>query len=166
MTFLVQLLPAWSSNLGLRLVKSPKVYLCDTGLLVYLLQADRQRLAADPAGFGPVLENLIVAELRKQAAWSREQPRLYHYRTHTGVEVDLILEGGGGRIVGVEIKLSATITAEDFKGLKHLAETVGDRFHRGVLLYGGTELLPFGPGRYAVPIPAVWQHTDQALPAG
>lgn len=160
MTFLVQLLPPWSSNLGLRLVKSPKLYLCDTGLLVYLMQADRQRLASDPSAFGPVLENLIVAELRKEATWSQSQPRMYHYRTHAGVEVDLVLEGGGGHIVGVEIKSSATITADDFKGLKHLAEAVGDRFHRGVLLYGGTELLPFGPGMFAIPIPAVWQPAD------
>lgn len=160
MTFLVQLLPPWSSNLGLRLVKSPKLYLCDTGLLVYLMQADRQRLASDPSAFGPVLENLIVAELRKEATWSQSQPRMYHYRTHAGIEVDLVLEGGGGHIVGVEIKSSATITADDFKGLKHLAEVAGDRFHRGVLLYGGTELLPFGPGMFAIPIPAVWQLAD------
>jgi predicted AAA+ superfamily ATPase len=159
MTFLVQLLPPWFSNLGLRLVKSPKMYLCDTGLLVYLLKSDRARLAADPAAFGPVLENFIVAELRKDATWSRTHPHMFHYRTHTGAEVDVVLEGGG-RIVGIEVKSSATITADDFKGLRHLAETTGDRFHRGVLLYGGTELLPFGPGMYAIPIPAVWQVAD------
>jgi predicted AAA+ superfamily ATPase len=153
MTFLVQLLPPWFSNLGLRQVKSPKLYLCDTGLLVYLLQADPERLASDPKAFGPVLEN-------KDATWSQAHPRTYHYRTHTGVEVDLVLEGGGGRIVGVEVKSSATIGADDFKGLRHLAEAVGERFHRGVLLYGGTELLPFGPGMYAIPIPAVWQVAD------
>ncbi len=136
------------------------MYLCDTGLLVYLLKSNRARLAADPAAFGHVLENFLVAELRKDATWSRAHPHMFHYRTHTGVEVDVVLEGGGGRIVGIEVKSSAAITADDFKGLRHLAEAVGDRFHRGVLLYGGTELLPFGPGMYAIPIPAVWQLSE------
>lgn len=156
-TFLVQMLPPWSSNLGLRLVKSPKLYLSDTGLLVHLLGTDRERLQANPSQFGHVLEDFMVTELRKQASWSKARPRLFHYRTQTGQEVDIVLEGDGGRIVGIEVKAGATITAEDFKGLRHLAEAAGDRFHRGVLLYGGKESLPFGTGLYALPITAIWQ---------
>jgi predicted AAA+ superfamily ATPase len=156
-TFLIQMLPPWSSNLGLRLVKSPKLYLSDTGLLVHLLGTDRERLQKNPSQFGHVLEDFVVTELRKQASWSKTRPRLFHYRNQTGQEVDIVLEGDGGRIVGIEVKAGATITAEDFKGLRHLAEAAGDRFHRGVLLYGGKEPLPFGPGLCALPITALWQ---------
>ncbi|MCK4340573.1 MAG: ATP-binding protein [Phycisphaerae bacterium] len=155
-TFLIQLLPPWSSNLGLRLVKSPKLYLSDSGLLVYLLGVDRERLGADPTQLGHVLENFVVTELRKQAAWSKSRPRLFHYRTQTGREVDIVLEGNGGRIVGLEIKAGLTITSGDFKGLRHLANTVGERFRRGVLLYGGTETLPFGKRLHACPLESVW----------
>ena len=63
----------------------------------------------------------------------------------------------GGSIVGIEIKASATISAGDFKGLKALAEAVGDRFHRGVLLYTGTEALPFGKQMHALPVSALWR---------
>jgi len=156
-TFLIQLLPPWSSNLGLRLVKSPKLYISDSGLLVHLLSADRERLQANAIQFGHVLENFVVMELRKQASWSKMQSRLYHYRTQSGHEVDIVLEGQGGRIVGIEVKVGATISSDDFKGLRHLAETVGDQFHRGVLLYGGNESLPFGDKLHAVPLNTLWQ---------
>lgn len=156
-TFLVQLLPPWYSNLGLRFVKSPKLYVSDTGLLVHLLNTDRERLSADPAQLGHILENFVVTELRKQLSWSKVLARMYHYRTRTGSEVDVVLEGPGARIVGIEIKGSATISASDFKGLKALAEAVGDRFHRGVLLYTGQEPLPFGERMHALPVSTLWR---------
>src|SRR5262249_54028092 len=82
-TFLLQPLPAWSSNLGKRLVKAPKVVLSDTGLIASLLAVNKERLIADRGLAGPLLENFAVMELRKQAAWSRTQPQLFHFRTQT-----------------------------------------------------------------------------------
>ena len=66
---------------------------------------------------------------------ARTQPHLFHFRTQTGQEVDIVLEDGAGRIVGVEIKAGAKVSAHDFKGLRTLAEVVGRRFQRGVVLY-------------------------------
>jgi predicted AAA+ superfamily ATPase len=83
-TFVAQLLPAWSANLGKRLVRSPKVMLCDTGLLAHLLGADARRVAADRGLLGPLLENLVAMELVKQAAWSEARPAPYHFRSHGG----------------------------------------------------------------------------------
>ena len=156
-TFLVQLLEPWHSNLGLRIVKSPKLYISDCGLLVHLLTTDRERLGSDPSQLGHVLENFVVTELRKQISWSKVFAKMYHYRTTTGSEVDIVFAGAGGRIVGIEVKASATISAGDFKGLKALAEAVGDRFHRGVLLYTGSEALPFGEQMHALPVSALWR---------
>lgn len=155
-TFLVQPLPAWSSDLGLRLAKSAKLYLSDTGLLVDLLQVDPDRLRAAATQFGHVLENFVVAEIRKQLTWSSVRAQLFHYRTQNGHEVDLLLEGPAGRIVGIEVKSSASVNSGDFGGLRHLAETLGDRFHRGVVLYSGAEALPFGSSLVALPIQALW----------
>jgi predicted AAA+ superfamily ATPase len=106
-TFLVQLLPAWFTNVGKRLVKSPKVLLVDTGLTLHLAGADAHRLREDRALLGPLLESFVVMEVRKQCAWSRTQPELYHFRPAHGREVDLVLETADGRIAGVEVNPSA-----------------------------------------------------------
>jgi predicted AAA+ superfamily ATPase len=156
-TFLLHLLPAWSSNLGKRLVKSPKIMLNDTGLLTHLLGADSRRLAGDRTLAGHLLENFAFLELTKQSSWSRAQPALFHFRTQTGQEVDLVLEDSAGRIVGVEVKAAASVNASDFNGLRALAGETGMRFVRGVILYDGERILPFGPGLHAVPLSALWE---------
>ncbi len=143
-TFLIQMLPAWFTNIGKRLVKSPKSLLNDTGLLVHLLGADSDRLRNDPTLGGNVLENFVAMELLKQRGWSKLQPNLFHFRTHNGDEVDLVLEDPSGRIVGIEVKASASVNAGNFKGLKALADATGDRFQRGIVLYAGNSAVPFG----------------------
>ena len=163
-TFLVRLLPVWSSNLGKRLVKAPKLFLNDTGLLAYLLGLNEERLAADSMLLGPLVENFVVMELRKQAGWSRTQPQLFHFRLSTGQEVDLVLEDAAGNLVGIEIKAGATLTAADFKGLRTLAELTGRRFHRGVVLYAGSEVVPFGARLHALLVEALWRVKPPAPP--
>src|SRR5664280_1713446 len=116
-TFLVRGLPAWTANLGTRLMKSPKVMVGDTGLLCYLLGLDVERLKKDALMTGAVLEAFVGNELIKQIAWSETRPSIFHYRTHTQHEVDLVLEDAAGRLVGVEVKKSASPSAGDFKGL-------------------------------------------------
>jgi hypothetical protein len=154
--FLVQTLPAWSGNLGKRFVKMPKMFLSDSGLAADLLNLTLERVIREPGGFGPVLENFVAQELRKQAAWSRQRPQLFHWRTHAQHEVDLVMEAGG-RVVGIEVKASSTITPDDFKGLKALAVETGGQFVRGALLYTGQEMLSFGENLLALPISALWR---------
>lgn len=156
-TFLLCPLPAWSSNVGKRLVKAPKMVLSDTGLLTALSTLRKERLLTDRGLAGPLLENFVVMELRKQTLWSRTRPQVFHFRTQNGQEVDVVLEDSAGRLIGIEVKASATISTYDFKGLRSLAEMAGSRFHRGVVLYTGTEPLPFGPQFSALPISALWE---------
>ncbi|MFQ5851848.1 MAG: ATP-binding protein [Candidatus Binatia bacterium] len=155
-TFLARTLPAWSGNLGKRLVKAPKLVLSDTGLISYLLGLNRARLGSDTNLLGPLLENFTIMELEKQLVWSRAQPRLFHLRTQTGQEVDIVLEDSAGHLVGIEVKAGTTVNSRDFKGLRAFAEMSGRRFRRGVVLYTGTECIPFGPRLHAVPISALW----------
>ncbi|HTI69616.1 MAG TPA: ATP-binding protein, partial [Candidatus Limnocylindria bacterium] len=124
-TFLVRSLPAWTANLGTRLVKSPKVMLSDTGLLCYLLGLDVERLQNDALMTGAVLETFVGTELVKQVTWSETSPALFHYRTHTQHEVDFVLEDAAGRLVGIEVKKSASPSPNDFKGLRHFRDAVG-----------------------------------------
>jgi predicted AAA+ superfamily ATPase len=155
-TFLIQPLPAWYINIGKRLVKSPKLLFGDTGLLTHMLGADAGRLKNDPMTGGGVLENFVAMELLKQRGWSKSRPSLFHFRTHNGEEVDLVLEDAAGRIAGIEVKASATVTAGDFKGLKLLASAAQDRFVRGIVLYTGATTVPFGRNLTALPVSALW----------
>jgi len=156
MTFIIQLLPAWFGNLGKRLAKSPKFYLNDTGLLAHLWGFDKKRFKSDPKQDGPLIENFVQMELRKQVSWSKTRPELFHFRTQVGREVDIVLEDRSGRIVGIEIKAGATVGSDDFKGIKELAALTAKRFHRGVLLYTGHDVIPFGRNIHAIPIGSLW----------
>jgi uncharacterized protein len=152
MTFLVQALPAWSSNLGKRLVKAPKLFMVDTGLACHRVGIDEEGLWQGGEIAGRVFENLVVLELFKHASWSDESVGLNHFRSQAGQEVDVVTEGGGGRVVGVEIKLSASPSPRDFSGLEVLREHLGEKFVRGVLIYTGKEIVPFGEDLHAVPV--------------
>ncbi len=153
-TFLVQTLPAWSANLGKRLVKSPKVILCDTGLMAHLLGAEDPE-SAPPHVTGALAENYVAMELKKHLGWSDSNATLYHFRERTGKEVDLILENSAGKVVAIEVKASSTISKRDLRHLKFLRDTLGDRFARGVLFYTGAEYVPFGGKLEAAPLSAL-----------
>lgn len=155
-TFLVQTLPAWSANLSKRLVKSPKILLADTGLLSALLGIESERLEEEPRLTGPLLESFVLTEIRKQIAWSRAQPQMFHYRTQTGQEIDLLLEDDRGRVAGIEVKAAATVQEKDVRVLLELSVALGRKFTRGVVLYTGDRVVPFSEKIYAVPVQALW----------
>ena len=158
-TFLFQPLPAWSSNLGKRLIKSPKIHLIDSGLTSHLAGVTRQSLDRDPVFFGHLFENFVVNELRKQIGWSDGRMNLYHYRTTTGREVDILLEDGAGRLVGLEVKASATVVRKDFSGFDALSEDTGRQFVRGIVLYTGEQSVSFGENYMALPVSTMWRMT-------
>jgi hypothetical protein len=155
--YLIQTLAPWSNNLGKRVVKAPKLLFVDTGLAAHLLGWTEISHETMHPMAGPLLENFVAMELRKQASWRNAPVRLYHYRTPAGQEVDLVLEDRAGRIAGIEVKSSATVGTSDFKHLRALANTVGDRFVRGIVLYTGEETIPFAADLAAVPVNALWQ---------
>jgi uncharacterized protein len=155
----------WFSNKGKRLVKSPKMHLNDSGLLCHLLDCDSTALASDATLLGMVFENFVVMELIKQISWSIIRPRLYHFRTESGYEVDIVLESGDGRIVGIECKSGIRLNSDTFKGLRALKELTGKKFHRGIVLYLGTEILAFEKDFQAVPVSSLWETASGAAPA-
>jgi predicted AAA+ superfamily ATPase len=157
MTFLLRLVPAWSANLGKRLTRAPKIALCDAGLQAHLAGVSEDRLARDPGLAGPLLETFVAMELSKQATWARTAVSLFHFRTAAGREVDLLLEDDAGRVVGIEVKASSSFGRKDLAGLRALAEDLGPRFHRGVLLYAGETVVPAGEKLWALPVSALWR---------
>ena len=156
-TFIFQPLPAWSANIGKRLVKSPKIHLLDSGLAAHLRgDVDAAALAQSP-NLGPLLESFVVQEVRKLLGWSRQAAMPYHFRTAIGQEVDLVLEAPGERLAGIEVKASSNASQGDFSGLRALAETAGDKFAGGVVLYLGEQRLRFADKLWALPIAALWE---------
>lgn len=155
--FLIKRIPAWSRNLSSRAVGTPKVAFVDSGIAANLLGADSRSLLRPDGAFGPLLEGFVLMELARQLTWSDERVELFHYRTKDKVEVDAVLENRQGRVVGVEVKASSTVRSDDFRGLRHLADRLGDDFAVGVVLYTGTHTLPFGERMRAMPVSALWE---------
>lgn len=155
-TFLIQFLPAWSGNLGKRLVKSPKLVMSDSGLMCHMLGVDLGESGSMEL-IGAALENFVIMELQKQVAWNRRRIRFFHFRTQVGSEVDILLEDAAGRIVGVEVKGATTVRGNDFRGLRKMAEDLGEKFHRGIVLYTGSESIAFGKHLHALPVQALWR---------
>ena len=154
--FLVHRLPAWSTNMGKRLVKAPKLHMVDTGLTCHLIGANARRLRDDRVLLGRMLETFVVGELRKQLSWNAPHTSLYHFRTAGGLEVDIVLEQADGSVAGVEVKGSATVTASDFVALQALHDQLGKQFRTGIVLYLGDRVIPFGEKLWLVPVPALW----------
>lgn len=150
--FLIWYLPAWSSNLSKRLVKSPKIHITDSGLACHLCGADAERLADDSILAGRLLESFVAGELLKQSSWTEHPVSLYHYRSQSGEEVDVVLEDRTGRVAAVEVKLAAGVASHDIKGLASLRDALGDHFIRGVIVYTGREIVPMSEKIFAVPI--------------
>jgi len=158
-TFLVQLLRPWSVNTGQRVIRTPKTYLNDTGLLSHLLGLTLERLELDAGLAGAALENFVLMELRKQSTWSDTQPRFYYWRTASGQEVDIVLEDSAGHLVGIEVKASATLRGGDLRGLQALADATRERWIRGIVLYTGTNVIPFAHNLHGMPVSSLWTTT-------
>ncbi|WP_232766912.1 ATP-binding protein [Geminisphaera colitermitum] len=161
MVFLIVEIPAWARNAEKRFVKSPKVFVNDTGLLCYLRGLNQQALERERSLLGSVLENFVVMELAKQCGWAELKCGLLHFRTHGGDEVDIVLEAADKRVTGVEVKASMDVNPSDFSGLRALSKAAGDRFHRGFLLYTGNDILQYANNLWALPICSLWNVPHQ-----
>ena len=122
---IIYLLRPYSRNITRRIVKSPKVYFFDTGLLSYLLKyPDAQTLSAGPMN-GPILENLVVSELLKKKMNRNLAVELYFYRDSNRNEIDLILDHGYRQDL-CEIKLSKTLQKKHYEQLENLCGLFSD----------------------------------------
>lgn len=165
--FLLERLSAWASSFHPRLTKTPKLHLGDTGLACAMLQMHARRLTS-PAGrraFGPLLETFAFQELRRQLSWRAVPPRLYHFRNHDKVEVDIVLEQGMEQVAGIEVKASGGVGPGDFRGLRKLKDLAGRRFVAGAVLHGGDEYQRFSDDLHAVPMSMLWETVPESSDA-
>ena len=121
-SYIVFLLPPFYNNLGKRIVKSPKIYFHDTGLVSYLTGIRTNELFEHGPLYGPLFENYVISEIYKKELHVRSGAELFYYRTSNGVEVDLIIDRKSNREF-IEIKASETYRPEMARSLLKLKST-------------------------------------------
>ena len=154
--FLLHQLPAWSSNRIKRITRTPKLHLTDSGLAAHLVGLEEQGTPGRGANLGGLYETFVVNEVIRQRDTSARRPAAYHFRTHSGTEVDLVLEDRRGRLVAIEVKAARSVGARYLRGLQLLERELSESFVQGVVLYSGDEVVPFGKRIRAVPMSALW----------
>jgi len=149
-TYQIYILRPYHANVGKRLIKRPKVYFMDTGILCYLTGLrDPAHAAAGPMG-GSLIENAVLIEIIKYYMHRGIQPNMWFWRTAAGCEVDIIIESGG-RLHPVEIKLSSTPKPAFARGIHEFTNIFGDRAASGYVIHMGDVQLPLGNGVTALP---------------
>lgn len=153
--------PAWHNKRLHRLNRSPKVHIVDPGLASHLLGVDTVVLSRDATLVGQLFETFAVTELITYLETTEETTELFHFRQRDGHEVDVVLERRG-RVVGLEVKSSTSVSRADARGLAWLRDRLGDDFVRGVVLYSGELPFQIDDRIWAVPLSALWRRPESA----
>lgn len=149
-TYQVIVLRPYFANVGKRLVKTPKVYFTDVGTLCYLTGLrDPEHAASGPMG-GAILETAVLAEIVKTLTHRGVDPQVYFWRTAAGTEVDFVMETAG-RLVPVEVKLSATPRPGMASSIRTFREDFGEKAMPGYVVHPGDVRLPLGSNVTALP---------------
>lgn len=153
MIYQISLLRAYSSNVSKRFIKSPKLFMTDSGIFTHLLGITSTEGIHESNHKGDIFETFVYGELLKHLSYSMTQPSIYHYRTNDKKEIDFILEKGNTTIA-IEVKASRTVKRDDFKHITDF-QSKSKQNVLGIVLYAGEHVLPFGDEnakRYAVPL--------------
>jgi hypothetical protein len=149
-TFQVIVLRPYFANVGKRLVKTPKVYFTDVGMLCHLAGLRQpEHAAAGPMG-GVIFETAVLLEIVKTLLNRGEEPRVYFWRTSAGREVDFVVEANGG-LIPIEVKLSSTPRPSMADSIRTFQADFGKKARPGYVVHPGDVRLPLGPGATAIP---------------
>lgn len=149
-TYQIITLRPYFENMGKRLVKTPKIYFTDTGVLCYLAGLrDPDHAAAGPLG-GAIVETAVVSEVVKSALNAGVDPQIYFWRTSHGTEVDIVIDRQG-RLVPIEVKQSATPRPLMSAGILAFLEDYSSKADRGWVVHLGNSTLPLAPNVTAIP---------------
>jgi predicted AAA+ superfamily ATPase len=155
--FMVEAVPAWWSNRLTRLVSLEKRYLVDTALMATALRLGTDEILRDGNLLGRVVDSFVAMQLRPEITVSSLRPRMFHLRDKGGRhEVDLVIEYGGGRVAGIEIKATGSPAAADARHLVWLRDRLGDRFTMGLVLHTGPTDFELEDRIVAAPISTLW----------
>ena len=149
-TYQIIILRPYFVNIGKRLVKRPKVYFMDTGLLCHLLGlTEGTHISAGPMA-GIIMETAVISEAYKSILHRGMSPEFYFWRTATGVEVDLLIKWQG-KLVAIEVKSTATPRKQMKQSIVRLKNDLGQEVSRAFVVHSGDIMLPLGDDVVAVP---------------
>ncbi len=149
-TYQIIILRPYFANIGKRLVKTPKVYFTDTGILCYLTGLKNpEHMAYGPMG-GAIMETAVLGEIFKRLTHRGMEPRVYFWRTAAGIEVDFIIDMNG-KLIPIEAKHSATPNLAMTAGIKKFREDLNKSASPGYLIHAGSHRLPLGRDVHAIP---------------
>jgi uncharacterized protein len=133
-SYIIYLLQPWYNNLNKRVIKSPKLFFYDTGLLCFLLNITSQSSLQKHVRYGAIFENWNITEIKKNRTNQGMNSDMHYFRDSAGNEVDLILEKGDNTI-GIEIKSTKKLDTKDFQGLKYWKKY--NQNGKAIMLHGG-----------------------------
>lgn len=135
-SYVIWMLPPWSTNINKRLTKSSKLYFCDTGLLCYLLGIKEAKQLDNYPLRGAIFENMVVNNFLKAAYNAGKKPRLNFFRDKTGREIDLIVENTDG-ISAFEIKASSVFNPDYYNHIRYFEKTFPQKVLYATIIYDG-----------------------------
>jgi predicted AAA+ superfamily ATPase len=127
----ILIVPPFYENLGKRLIKSPKVYVADSGLACHLLGIDTAGELDRSPFLGALFEGFIASEIAKTQVNSGHRRELFHFRDEQGLEVDFLVPGRGGSVALVECKAARTVTPAMAVPMLRLAEAMKKKRPKG-----------------------------------
>ena len=149
-TYQIQKLQPYFNNALKRLIKTPKIFATDTGVLAHLLQISSAQELANSPYKGAIYETFVFDELLKANTSSKKRANIYYYRTSDQKEIDFILEISG-KLIAIEVKSSKTISKDDFKHIYHLKENLQSKFDKGIVFYTGDRAVKLDDDMFALP---------------
>jgi predicted AAA+ superfamily ATPase len=156
---LIHAVAPWTPNLAKREVGRSKCIVVDSALALRMARLSEDQLGQIEYGeaLGAFLEAFVVGEVLRQRSWTATEFDLFHYRDRAGVEVDLVLELSGGRVIAIEVKAASSFRSAQFTGLRKLRDQLGDRFLAGVVLNTGRHGFRLDDRLYGLPVAALWE---------
>ncbi len=147
-------LEPYHTNLGKRLIKTPKVFFADTGLLIYLLGFREWQAVLESSLWGAIWENFVIAEVRKKFLNAGERPPLWFWRTSAGDEIDLLIDLGPQRFLTIECKTAAVIESRDLKGFREFQKNYGEgSIKKGAVICRADRPYPLSEGGRIMALP-------------
>ena len=161
-TFLTFEIQPWAkkNKVNKRFVKSKKLYFTDTNLLCFIMRRDISDVYKnDTSLMGHLFENFIATEIIKSTSVLPDKYYISHFNPvrGDGKETDFVIEKENGETIAIEVKLDSTLNEKDFKNLASCRDIIGSKFKKGIVLYTGEDIVPFGDKIWAVPVNYLWE---------
>ncbi|OFY42441.1 MAG: hypothetical protein A2Z69_03520 [Bacteroidetes bacterium RBG_13_44_24] len=140
-SYVIFLLQPYHRNFNKRIIKSPKIYFFDTGIVTSLLRITGREALLSHYLFGALFENLVISEIIKTRMHNGKRPSVYYWRESNGAEIDCIVEKENGEVNAIEIKAGHTFNQDYLRNLLRFPEKDTNKRIKKIVIYSGDQSL-------------------------